>query len=318
MKHRFRLAAAVLTVLLFLTLTGCGSGSNSFTWFVDTIPANLDPQVASAASDVIACENLYSGLVRKDPDGQLEPALCERWEVSADRKTYTFYLKDGLTYTAAKGTAADCAITAEDFVFAFRRMFRAATNSPYAVEFSALENSAEVLAGQLPESALGVSASRPLTLVFRLSSPDENFLSKLTLPGAMPCDEAFFNSTRGTYGLTAKTTLSSGPFYLYNWTSGGLFLRREPSGTRIDSLRLVQNTNNADQSAIELINGEKCSAAVDATGSTTSLSSISYSDTTWSLLFNCNTIFASTELRQSNRCQSIYWSVPGSMFSLYR
>ena len=299
MKHRFRLAAAVLTALLFLTLTGCGSGSNSFTWFVDTIPANLDPQVASAASDVIACENLYSGLVRKDPDGQLEPALCERWEVSADRKTYTFYLKDGLTYTAAKGTAADCAITAEDFVFAFRRMFRAATNSPYAVEFSALENSAEVLSGQLPESSLGVSASGPLTLVFRLSSPDENFLSKLTLPGAMPCDEEFFNSTRGTYGLTAKTTLSSGPFYLYNWTSGGLFLRREPSGTRIDSLRLVQNTNNADQSAIELINSEKCSAAVDATGSTTSLSSISYSDTTWSLLFNCNTIFSSTELRQA-------------------
>lgn len=135
--------------------------------------------------------------------------------------------------------------------------------------------------------------------MFRLSSPDENFLSKLTLPGAMPCDEAFFNSTRGTYGLTAKTTLSSGPFYLYNWTSGGLFLRREPSGTRIDSLRLVQNTNNADQSAIELINSEKCSAAVDATGSTTSLSSISYSDTTWSLLFNCNTIFSSTELRQA-------------------
>mgnify|MGYP006982442260 CR=1 FL=1 len=32
---------------------------------------------------------------------------------------------------------------------------------------------------------------------------------------------------------------------------------------------------------------------------TTSLSSISYSDTTWSLLFNCNTIFSSTELRQA-------------------
>ena len=38
---------------------------------------------------------------------------------------------------------------------------------------------------------------------------------------------------------------------------------------------------------------------MDDTGSTTSLSSISYSDTTWSLLFNCNTIFSSTELRQA-------------------
>ena len=301
MKQFFRITAAVLAAAFLLALTGCGSSSSapSFTWFVDTIPANLDPQVASAAPDVIACENLYSGLVRKKADGEIVPDLSESWTISSDGKTYTFQIKDGLTYKAVKGASTDHTITAEDFVFAFRRIFQPQTNSPYAVEFAALENSAAVLAGTADASTLGVSAAGPLTLVFRLSSPDENFLSKLTLPGAMPCDEAFFNSTRGTYGLTAKTTLSSGPFYLYNWTSGGLFLRREPSGTRIDSLRLVQNTNNADQPAIELINGEKCSAAVDDTGSTTSLSSISYSDITWSLLFNCNTIFSSTELRQA-------------------
>ena len=275
MKHfLFRLTAAALTAAFVFALTGCGSGSGSFTWFVDSIPANLDPQVASDAPDVIACENLYSGLVRKDPSGTPVPALCERWEVSADGRTYTFTLKDGLTYTAAKGAATEYAITAEDFVFAFRRMFRAETNSPYAAEFSALENSAAVLTGQMPESALGVSASGPLTLVFRLSSADDTFLSKLTLPGAMPCDEDFFNSTRGTYGLTAATTLSSGSFYLYNWTSGGLFLRRASSGNLIDSLRLVQNTNNAEQSAAELIANEKCSAALDETGTATSLHSI--------------------------------------------
>ncbi|MFR3858225.1 MAG: ABC transporter substrate-binding protein [Faecalibacterium sp.] len=229
MKHSLiRFSAVVLTIAFVFALTGCGSGSNSFTWFVDSIPANLDPQVASASADVIACENLYSGLVRKDPSGKYEPALCERWEKSSDGLTYTFYLKDGLTYTAAKGNATDYAITAEDFVFAFRRLFRAETNSPYAVEFAALENSAAVLAGQMPESALGVTASGPLTLVFHLSSADDNFLEKLTLPGAMPCDEEFFNSTRGTYGLNASSTLSSGSFYIYNWTASGLFLRRAP------------------------------------------------------------------------------------------
>ena len=301
MKHRFRLAAAVLTALLFLTLTGCGSGSNSFTWFVDTIPANLDPQVASAASDVIACENLYSGLVRRTPDGSLAPELCERWEVSADRLTYTFYLKDGLTYTASKGDPADYALTAEDFVFAFQRMFLPGTNSPYAVEFSALENSAAVLAGQKPASALGVTAAEPLKLVFRLSSPDETFLSKLTLPGAMPCDEAFFDSTRGTYGLTSASTLSSGHFYLYNWTSSGLFLRRAASGSQIDSLRLVENTTSSGQSAEELINNEKCTAALDDSGTPTSLQSVSYSDTTWALLFNAaeGSVFQNQQLRQA-------------------
>ena len=65
--------AAVLAAAFLFALTGCGSSTNSasFTWFVDSIPANLDPQVASGASDVIACENLYGTLVRKDPDGEL-------------------------------------------------------------------------------------------------------------------------------------------------------------------------------------------------------------------------------------------------------
>ena len=296
---QLRFVAALLAAFFVLSLTACGSGSNSFTWFVDSIPANLDPQVASSASDIIACENLYSGLVRRTPDGSLAPELCERWEVSADRLTYTFYLKDGLTYTASKGDSSDYAITAEDFVFAFQRMFLPGTNSPYAVEFSALENSAAVLAGQKPASALGVTAAEPLKLVFRLSSPDETFLSKLTLPGAMPCDEAFFDSTRGTYGLTSASTLSSGHFYLYNWTSSGLFLRRAASGSQIDSLRLVENTTSSGQSAEELINNEKCTAALDDSGTPTSLQSVSYSDTTWALLFNCDSIFASTELRQA-------------------
>ena len=97
-----------------------------------------------------------------------------------DGRTYTFAIKDGLTYTAAKGTATDYSITAEDFVFAFRRIFQAQTGSPYAVEFSAIENSAAVLDGTADPSTLGVSASGPLTLVFRLSEKDDNFLAKLT------------------------------------------------------------------------------------------------------------------------------------------
>jgi ABC-type oligopeptide transport system substrate-binding subunit len=137
LKRWLRFTAAVLAAAFLFALTGCGSSTNSasFTWFVDSIPANLDPQVASGASDMIACENLYGTLVRKDPDGKLVPGLCESWTVSPDGLTYTFTLKDGLTYAAAKGAATEYAITAEDFVFAFRRIFRAGTASPYAVEF---------------------------------------------------------------------------------------------------------------------------------------------------------------------------------------
>lgn len=297
--HRFsRWLALALAAALVLGLAGCGDASNSFTWFVEEIPSNLDPQVASAPADVIACKNLYGGLLRLGPDGQLQNDLCESWSVSADGLRYTFTLRDGLTYTAAKGEPTDYAITAEDFVYAFQRVFLPETRSPYAAEFSALENAAAILAGQMDVSALGVSAPDERTVVFTLSQPDDGFAHKLTLPGAMPCDEEFFLSTRGTYGLTASSTLSSGSFYLYNWTSSGLFLWRAADGTRIDSLRLVQNTSAASQTAEELILGERCSAALDDTAAPTALRSISYSDTTWCLVFNCEAL-DSALLRQA-------------------
>lgn len=317
MKHFSRLTAAVLTAAFLFVLTGCstGSGTNSFTWFVDAIPANLDPQIASRAEDVIACENLYSGLIRRNAAGELVPELAESWTVSADGRVYTFRLRSGLTYTASRGKPTDYAITAEDFVFAFRRVFRAQTASPYAVEFSAIENSAAVLAGEADESSLGVYAEDALTLVIRLSARDDNFLAKLTLPGAMPCDEEFFNSTRGTYGLKSSATLSSGSFYLYNWTSGGLFLRREVQAPLIDSLRLVENTTALGQTAQQLIDGERCSAAPDESGAATSLRSVSYSDTTWALLFNAKegSVFSSEPLRQALAALALeHYEVPAS------
>ena len=302
MKHLLRRVSGFFCALvLAAVLSSCGGGANSFTWFVEQIPANLDPQVALDPSDVIACTNLYSGLVRRTPEGELAPALAESWEVSADGLQYTFTLRPELRYTAAKGAQTDYAITAQDFVFAFQRVFQAETRSPYAVDFAAILNSVPVLAGERAPAELGVQAADDRTLVFRLSERDDNFLAKLTLPGAMPCDEAFFTQTRGTYGLKTSSTLSSGSFYIYNWTSGGLFLRRSPSGSQVDSLRLVQNTNNMDQSAEELILNERCSAAPDESSAPTALRSIPYSDTTWGLIFQCgeDSVFAAPLLRQA-------------------
>ena len=77
-------------------------------------------------------------------------------------------------------------------MFAFRRIFRADTASPYAVEFSAIQNSAAVLAGLADESSLGVSANGALSLVFRLSERDDNFLAKLAIARCSPLRRGLF------------------------------------------------------------------------------------------------------------------------------
>ncbi|MBQ7859935.1 MAG: peptide ABC transporter substrate-binding protein [Faecalibacterium sp.] len=282
-----RLLLSLCAAALACCLVACGETSlNNFTWFVDSIPANLDPQVAASSADVTACTNLYTGLVRKAADGSIVTAGCQTYTISPDGLQYTFTLAPDAVYLARRGVASEYRITADDYVFAFRRIYTAATRSPYTDTYAAIANSAAVLAGSAAPETLGVSAIDEHTVQFTLSQPDEAFLQKLTLPGAAPCDEEFFQSTGGTYGLTAASTLASGSFYLHNWTANGLFLRRTAEGDAINNLRLVQNTEHADLTAAELVAEEYCSAALDQSGTAAGQNGIDYTDTTWCLVFN--------------------------------
>jgi len=62
----------------------------------------LDPlNPKNGNGDIFAYNQIYSGLVRSDPTGatnDIVPSLAERWTVSPDGKTYTFYLRPGLKF----------------------------------------------------------------------------------------------------------------------------------------------------------------------------------------------------------------------------
>ena len=308
MKHIIRAAAALsLAAALALGMTGCGHHSNSFTWQVQAVPDNLDPQLAASSANRIAVTHLYSGLYRLGPDGQPQPDCAQACDISADGLTYTFYLKEGLAYKTTKGKSTDYAVTAEDFVFGLQRVFLPQTKSPYAAELSNIRGSQAVLAGSDPDQ-LAVRALDDLTLEIRLVSPDDEFLRKLCLPGAMPCDREFFQSSGGSYGLSRGTTLSNGSFYLYSWTESGLFLRRTPQGSRVDNLRLVlpsQDDPGQDPQDLlpeQLVLGGKCSAALSdrtlADLDARELNQLPYTATTWGLLFRCDSKeFSNRDLR---------------------
>lgn len=79
-------------------------------------PPILDPTAgAAAAIDEVVYANLFEGLTRIDETGSVRPGLAARWEVSDDGLTYTFHLRDGVTFH--DGTAFD----AEDVVFSIER-----------------------------------------------------------------------------------------------------------------------------------------------------------------------------------------------------
>jgi len=292
----------ILCILLCLVLaagflTGCGSSGASFTWRVNHVPANLDPQIAQESPERIAVTNLYRGLTRIDENGDAVLDCAESYTVSEDGLTYTFTLKEDLAYTKLKKHEKEYPLTAADFVFGMERVFREETNSPYRELFSNLKGA--------EGGTLGVSALDERTVVYQLNAPDPAFLEKLAQPGAMPCNEEFFEHSAGAYGLSAATTLANGHFYLYNWNENGLFLRRSASGSLITSLRIVLDTTAqstptpAPASGTSVAQSEPAAtgaaavaagdvtAAIDEASSAGSLSSIPYTATTWALVFNC-------------------------------
>ena len=71
-------------------------------------PPHLDPTAgAAAAIGEVGYANIFEGLTRIDRNGKVEPALAERWEISSDGLTYTFYLHKGVTFH--DGAALDAA-----------------------------------------------------------------------------------------------------------------------------------------------------------------------------------------------------------------
>ncbi len=82
--------------------------------------ATLDPHRAIASADVMVISWMFNGLVRFKPGSadpkDLEPDLAERWETSPDGKTWTFYLRKGVTFHGGWGE-----FTADDVIYSLNR-----------------------------------------------------------------------------------------------------------------------------------------------------------------------------------------------------
>lgn len=182
---------------------------------IEDNPQNLDPQMAVDNESLIIIENMMEGLMKADSSGAIVPAAAESFSMSEDGLKYTFNLRQNQKWESLADFSAD--VTADDFVFAFQRIFDSATKSPYSSKFMCIKNAGAVLNNVKPVDELGVKALDMYTVEFTLEYPYYDFLSLLTMNAAMPCNREFFEFTKGKYGMSAETTASNGAFYLKEW-----------------------------------------------------------------------------------------------------
>jgi oligopeptide transport system substrate-binding protein len=141
-------------------------------------PESLDPAIMTAQADLRIGGSLFEGLTRYDPvDGAPIPGLAERWEISDDGRVYRFHLRPRAVWSTGGS------ITAEDFVYSWRRVLEPATGSEYAGVLFYLEQAEAYHLGQIRDPGqIGVRAVGPHELEVRLRDPAPFFLDLCALP----------------------------------------------------------------------------------------------------------------------------------------
>jgi peptide/nickel transport system substrate-binding protein len=156
-------------------------------------PVGLDPALSILDAADIVFDFVYEGLTRLDPGLEPQPALAESWTVSEDGLTYTFAIRQGVTFHNGR------TLEAADIKYSFDRVADPATASPDVTH---------------TENIASIEAPDPATIVITLKSPDASFLTRISRPGlaALPHEEV------EKTGDLQLTMVGTGPFVFQDYT----------------------------------------------------------------------------------------------------
>lgn len=268
-----RIGLGAITLFSAASLAACGGSSSSsssssdeINWYTPTEISTLDISKVTDAYSSIAIGNSGSDLLRRDEDGDLQPDLAEKVEVSDDGLTYTATLRDNLKWSDGSD------LTAEDFVYTWQRIVDPSTASEYAylVSDAHVLNADEVIAGTKGVDELGVKADGN-KVIFTLSSPSPQFMSLLSFANFMPQSKEFVEKTGDDYATTSEKALYSGPYTVEDWngTSGTFTLVKNKYYWDADNVKTkkvnVQTVKKADTAVQMYKDGELDTASISGT-----------------------------------------------------
>ena len=165
--------------------------------------------------------HITEGLLRYDRRGKLAPGVARSWKVEPDRMT--FELRDDARWH--DGTA----VTAHDFVYAWRRVNDPIEASPFGAIMYPIKNAEAIQKGELPVEALGIRAVGDFKLVVELERSCGFCLNLMPHGTFLPVKEAFHREKGGRFAADADDLLSNGPFVLSQWVhESRLVMQKNP------------------------------------------------------------------------------------------
>lgn len=238
----FKVIVFGVALLIVIGDWGCRSRRNSqkqvFHYNEQTGIASLDPAFAKNQSIIWPIHQLYNTLVETDADLNIVPSLATHWEVSDDRRVYTFHLRPDVFFhdNDAFPGGAGRRMTAHDIAYSFKRIIDPATASSGAWIFNNRIDSANGFKA-LDDSTFQLTLVRPFTPVLGLLSMQ--YCSVVPREVVLKYGKDFRSHPCGT-----------GPFMFQAWEEGlALILKKNPhyfekdsTGTRLPYLDAIKIT----------------------------------------------------------------------------
>ncbi|HDX9628106.1 TPA: peptide ABC transporter substrate-binding protein [Bacillus cereus] len=210
----------VMALVTTLLLTACNNKANKSdteakkqvlnVTVAEEIPS-LDTAKTMDGTSTHVMQNIFEGLYVLDDQDQPIPAVAKSFQRSEDGKKYTFNLRKD-----AKWSNGD-SVTANDFIFAWKRAINPETASQYAYMLFHVKNAKEINKGTMPLDNLGVKAINDYKLEVELEQPIPYFLQLLALPIYLPQHESFLKEQGKNYALEPSNLIYNGPFVLEKW-----------------------------------------------------------------------------------------------------
>ena len=217
-----KMLALILAATMAFSMVACGGNTNSsatganantVTVQIGPNPETLDPALNAALDGGNVILTAFEGLLIVDENNEVQPGQAESYEVSEDGLTWTFHLREGLKWS--DGTD----LTAEDFVYSYKRVVDPATAAPYSYTvLNMVAGYEEAVNGNV--DALQVEAPDATTFVVHLSYPCAYFDQLVAFATLNPVQKATVETNGESWATAADTYVSNGPFYMTEWVVG--------------------------------------------------------------------------------------------------
>src|SRR5215203_1497520 len=225
-----------LTITFVFFLSACYNSEkkdqNIFHYNEQTGIAFIDPAFAKNQSIMWAIHQLYNTLVEIDSALHIVPSLAKRWEISPDKKVYTFYLRNDVSFHNDECFPNNRGrlMTAKDVEYSFKRIINKETASPGSWIFNTKVDSVD-----------GFKAIDDTTFQLKLVKPYNPILGILSMQYCSIVPEEAIK----TYGNDFRRhAVGTGPFQFVAWEEGQamvlkknpLYFEKDDKGTRLPYL----------------------------------------------------------------------------------